>query len=64
MICYSVEPRHEIFVKRYKFLSFAKIIGKNISKYSPGMLAEHQKLLHFVKQFATDTSKTTSKKSN
>ena len=45
-----------------QILSFAKIIGKNICKYIPGMLAEHQKLLDLVKQFATDNSKTTSKK--
>ena len=32
---YSIEPRDRIYVKGYGFLSFAKIIGKNLSnKYS------------------------------
>ena len=29
---YSIEPRDRIYVKGYGFLSFAKNIGKNISK--------------------------------
>ena len=29
---YSVQPRDRIFVKGYGFLSFAKNMGKNISK--------------------------------
>ena len=46
------EPRDQIFVKGYGFLSFtknmSKNIGKNVSKnksgiYSPGMLAVRQK---------------------
>ena len=32
MTCYSVQPRDQMFVKDYNFLSFAKNIGKNISK--------------------------------
>ena len=36
MMCYSVQPRDQIFLKGYGFLSFAKnmggIIDKNISK--------------------------------
>ena len=28
---YSVEPRERIYVKGYGFLSFAKIMGKNLS---------------------------------
>ena len=36
MVRYSVQPRAQIFVKSYGFLSFAKpmdkIIGKNVSK--------------------------------
>ena len=35
-MCYSVQPRDQIFVKAFRFLSFAKNmsqnIGKNISK--------------------------------
>ena len=29
---YSVQPRDQIFVKDYGFLSFAKNMGKNIGK--------------------------------
>ena len=29
---YSVEPRDRIFVKDYGFFSFAKNMGKNVSK--------------------------------
>ena len=32
MMCYSVQPRDQIFVKGYGFLSFAKNMGKNIGK--------------------------------
>ena len=32
MMRYSVQPRDQIFVKGYGFLSFAKSMGKNISK--------------------------------
>ena len=32
MTCYSAQPRDQIFVKGYKFLSFAKNMGRNISK--------------------------------
>ena len=28
----SVQPRNQIFVKDYRFLSFAKNMGKNIDK--------------------------------
>ena len=56
MVHYSVQPRDRLFVKGYGFLSFAKIMGKNIdgniskkvsSKYS-------QKRLDHAKQSATD----------
>ena len=68
---YSIQPRDQIFVKSYVFLSFAKNmaknIGKNISKnfcgkYSPGMLAMRRKFLDHAKQSATDAFKTASKK--
>ena len=29
---YSVQPRDQIFVKGYRFLSFAKNMGKNIGR--------------------------------
>ena len=44
-------------------MNFAKSISKNLSgKDSPGMLAMHQKLLDYAKQYATDTFKTASKR--
>ena len=60
-----------MFVKGCIFLSFAKNLGKNISKnitknfsvkYSPGMLAMHQKLLHGAKKSAADALKASSKR--
>ena len=67
MTRYSIDPRDQIFGKGYGFLSFPKNIGKNISKnlsgiYSPGILAEHQKLLDNVKQSAMHSVKTATKK--
>ena len=32
MMRYSVQPRDRIFVKSYRFLSFAKNMSKNIGK--------------------------------
>ena len=32
MMCYSLQPRDQIFVKGYQFLSFAKNMGKKLSK--------------------------------
>ena len=32
MTRYSVQPRDQMFVKSYGFLSFAKNMGRNISK--------------------------------
>ena len=55
-IHYSMELRDRIYVKGYRFLSFAKNIGKNISsKYS-------QKLADSAKKSATDAIKTSSKR--
>ena len=52
----SVQPKDQIFVKGYGFLSFAKNISKDLSsKYS-------QKLLNYTKKFATDVLKTVSKR--
>ena len=62
-MCYSFQPRDQIFVKGYRFLSFAenmvKNIGKNLSKNLSGKYT--QKLLDHAKQSATDALKTTSK---
>ena len=45
---YSIEPRERGYVKGYGFVSFAKIIGKNLSnKYG-------QKLVDSAKKPATD----------
>ena len=53
---YSIEPKDRIYVKGYKFLSFAKNIGKNLSnKYG-------QKLLDSAKKSTTDAIKTASKR--
>ena len=48
---------------KHMSMNFAKSISKNLSgRDSPGMLAMHQKLLDYAKQYATDTFKTTSKR--
>ena len=53
---YSTEPRNKIYAKGYRFLSFAKNMGKNLSnKYS-------QKLLNSPKKSTMDAIKTASKK--
>ena len=50
-MCYLIEPRDRIYVKRYGFLSFAKNIGKNLSnKYS-------QKVLDIAKKSTADSAK-------
>ena len=64
MTRYSIEPKDSIFVRRYRYLSFAKNMSKNVGKilrgkYRPGMLAVRQKLLDHThaKQSATDALK-------
>ena len=53
---YSIEPRDRIYVKGYRFLYFAKNIGKNLSnKYS-------QKLFDTAKKSTNDTIKIASKR--
>ena len=58
----SVPPRDWIFVKDYRFLSFAKNLGKNVGKnISKNLSGKYsQKLLDHAKQSATDAVKTTS----
>ena len=52
---YSIEPRDRIYVKRYRFLSFAKNMGKCLSnKYG-------QKRLDSARKF-TDAIETASKR--
>ena len=57
---YTVQPRDWIFVKGYWFLSFAKNMGKKISKNASENLSSKctHKLLDHAKQFATDALKT------
>ena len=63
MTRYPVQPRDQIFVTGYGFLSFTKNMGENIgknisknlsSKYSSGMLSMRQKLLDHAKESTTD----------
>ena len=64
MTRYLSQPRDQMFVKGYGFLSFAKnmsrIIGKNISKNLNSKFNE--RLLDHTKQLATDALKTVSKR--
>ena len=61
---YSVQPRDLIFVKGYRFLSFAKNIGKNIGKnISKNLSGKYsQKLVNHAKKSAADALKTSSKR--
>ena len=63
MTRYSVQPRDQIFVKGYGFLSFAKNMGKNIGKnISKNLSGKYsQKLLDHAKRSATDAFKTSLK---
>ena len=60
----SVQPRDQIFVKSYGFLSYptnvGKKIGRNISKSVSSKFS--QKLLQHAKRSATDALKTASKR--
>ena len=52
---YSIELKDRVYLKGYGFLSFVKIMGKNLSsKYG-------QKLLDSTKKSTADTIKTASK---
>ena len=64
MIRYSVQPKDQIFVKGYGFLSYAKNMGKNIGKnISKNLSAKYsQKLFDHAKQSTTDALKTSSKR--
>ena len=60
---YSVQPRDRVFVKGYRFLSFARNMGKNVGKDICKNLSSKysQKLLDHAKQSATDALNTASK---
>ena len=60
MMHYSLQPRDQKFVRGYQFLSFAKNIGKSISKSLNGKYSP--KLLDHAKKSATDALKTSSKR--
>ena len=65
MTRYSVQPTDWIFVKRYRFLSFAKNMGKNIGKnISKNLSSKYRQKCFFdyAKQSATDALKTSSEK--
>ena len=53
---YSIEPRERRYVKGYGFLSFAKNIGKNLSK------KYGEKLVDGAKKSAADALKIASKR--
>ena len=66
MIHYSVQSRDRIFVKKgYGFLSFAKVMGKNIDKNISKNVSDKnsQTFLDHDKKSATDALKTSSGKS-
>ena len=64
MIRYSLQPRDWIFVKGYRFFSYARNMGKNIAKNKSENLKSkyNQKVVDHTKQSATDAIKTASKR--
>ena len=60
----SVQPRDKVFVKSYRFLSFAKNMNKNVGKKLTKNLSSKYcpKPLDHAKQFATKAFKTASKR--
>ena len=61
---YSVQPRGQIFIKDYGFLSFAKTVGKKICKNKSKTLSSKcsEKLLDHPNQSALNALKTPSKR--
>ena len=64
MPSYLVQPRDQIFVKGYGFLSYAKSMGKNMGKnISKNVIGRYsKKIFDHAKQPATDAFKTASKR--
>ena len=62
MTRYLIEPKDQISIKGYRFLSSAKNIPKNIGKTVSKKLSGKysQNCLDYVKQSATDALKTAS----
>ena len=60
---YSIEPKGRIYVKGYRFLSFAKDMGTHATKVAKNLSNNYsQKLLDTAKKHATDAIKTASKR--
>ena len=66
MICYLVQPRDEIFVKGYKFLSFARNMDENVGKNISRNLSSKysQEPLDHATQSVTDAFNRCFKKSD
>ena len=64
MTCYAVQPGDQMFVKSDKYLSFARNMGRNVSKIISKHLSSKysQKLLDHAKKSAANARKITSKK--
>ena len=64
MMCCSVRPRHQTFVKGYGFSSFAKSMGKNIGKNIRNILSGkyNQKLPDYTNNLQQMHSKLPQKK--
>ena len=64
MLCYSIEPRDQIFVKGYDFLPLARNVGKKLVKNISKNLSQKysQKVLGHADKSATDEIKASSKK--
>ena len=64
MTRYSVQPRDCVILKGYRFMSFAKNMGRNVGKkISKNVNAKYsQKIFDHAKQYATDAPKTASRK--
>ena len=60
---YSIERRDRIYVKGYRFLPFAKSMGRNANKVAKSLSNKYgQKLLDSAKKYTADAIKTASKK--
>ena len=58
----SIEPRDRIYVKGYRFLSFAKTMGRHANEVAKSLNNKYgQKLLDSAKKSTTDAIRTASK---
>ena len=59
----SIEPRDRIYVKGYRFLSFAKTMGRHANEVAKSLNNKYgQKLLDSAKKSTTDAIRTASKR--